>query len=87
MAGAITNEEPYLRSTELTEVTYCSSNGLPARDTCSETYRELFLEGTGPETGNKINLGDAIESDIAIPVTTEKKAATKAPDFFEGDDE
>jgi len=87
VAGAIADEEPYLRSTELTEVTYCSSNGLPARDSCSETYRELFLEGTGPETGNKINLGDAIESDIAVPVTTEKKAATKAPDFFEGDDE
>lgn len=87
IAQAIADDEPYLRSTELTEVTYCASNGLPARESCSETYRELFLEGTGPETGNKIDLGESVETDISMPVTIEKKSKTKAPDFFEGDDE
>ncbi len=87
VSQAIADDEPYLRSTELTEVTYCLSNGLPARDGCQETYREYFLEGTGPETGNNINLGETADTEIQIPVTTEKKNTTKAPDFFEGEDE
>ena len=87
ISQTIAGEEPYLRSTNLTEVTYCLSNGLPARESCQETYREYFLEGTGPETGNNINLGDNVDAEIQIPVTAEKKNKTKAPDFFEGEDE
>lgn len=87
MAPIVSKEEPYLKSVELTEVLYCSSNGLPVRTSCAEPYTEFFLEGTGPETGNHIDLGDAVETEISVPATVEKKSITKPSDFFEGEDD
>jgi penicillin-binding protein 1A len=91
----IEKEETYLRGAELNEITYCKSNGLPATASCEDTYKELFVEGTGPETGNDINLGEmqinlptgAELSGNKRPAQVEKKPVGKAKDFFDGDDE
>jgi penicillin-binding protein 1A len=87
VASAIAEDEPHLKSVELTEVLYCSSNGLPVRAGCDEPYKELFLEGTGPETGNNIDLGEAIETEVQLPVSAEKKPVVRTKDFFEGEDD
>lgn len=89
LSATVSKEEEYLKSAELTEITYCRSNGLPATDSCSEPYREMFLDDTGPETGNNINLGDAAETVINIPMPSlpEKKNPTRTKEFFEGEDE
>ncbi|MBN8219408.1 MAG: PBP1A family penicillin-binding protein [Spirochaetes bacterium] len=91
IAAKIADEEPYLKEAELTEITFCRSNGLPATASCGEPYKELFLDDTGPETGNKIDLGEntAIDNEltISVPAPIEKKPVVKTKDFFEGDDE
>lgn len=90
VAEAIAKDEPYLKGAELKEMTYCVANGLPATDSCGDTYTEFFLDGTGPETGNKINLGEAVQvvdGEVSSHVTPENKPVVKTKDFFDGDDE
>lgn len=91
ISSKVQEDEPYLKEAELTEITFCRSNGLPATANCSEPYKELFLEDTGPETGNHIDLGENAQIDnelqVDIPRPTEKKPVVKTKDFFEGDDE
>ncbi|MBV6493072.1 MAG: Penicillin-binding protein 1A [Turneriella sp.] len=89
----IRNEEPYLKSGGVNSLTLCRGSGMPLADgsTCAETYTEYFLPDTGPETGNKIDLGDTpneegLPPSITIP-TTAPKPPFRNKDFFEGDDE
>ncbi|HRP70587.1 MAG TPA: penicillin-binding transpeptidase domain-containing protein, partial [Turneriella sp.] len=64
----IKDEEPYLKSQALTPITLCRGSGTPAAQapSCAETYTEYFLPDTGPETGNKIDLGDSVSIDTHI---------------------
>ncbi|MBL8035391.1 MAG: PBP1A family penicillin-binding protein [Leptospiraceae bacterium] len=88
ISGKIADDEPHLREAELTEITFCRSNGLPATPACGEPYKELFLDDTGPETGNNINLGENTEAEIILPpVTAEKKPPPRTREFFEGEDD
>lgn len=87
VAAAIAEDEPHLKTAVLSEVLYCATNGLPVRGNCDETYTEFFLEGTGPETGNDINLGVGAETESPAPVSVPKKPVVKTKDFFEGEED
>jgi penicillin-binding protein 1A len=87
VAALVAKDEPHLKSVELDEVLYCSSNGLPVRVSCDEPYKELFLEGTGPETGNNIDLGESTETEVELRFSEEKKPVVRTKDFFEEEDD
>ncbi|MBS0619647.1 MAG: PBP1A family penicillin-binding protein [Spirochaetes bacterium] len=88
----VNKDEPYLKKAELTEIAYCRSSGLPTTGNCDETYLELFLPDTGPETGNHNDLGSGAAATISAaelgtPLPATEKPVIKTNDFFEGDDE
>jgi membrane carboxypeptidase/penicillin-binding protein len=87
IAAFVADDEPHLKSVKLTEVLYCRSNGLPVRGVCSEPYKELFLEGTGPETGNQIDLGEELQAELELPLSAEKKSVVRTKDFFAEEDD
>lgn len=86
VSSTIQHEDAYLKGGGVTKVLYCTTTNQPAQESCAEPYTELFLEGTGPETGNKMDLRENQELMPQTPIAP-TKPTVHTKDFYEGEDE